>query len=170
MLKCPHERKNIRATIECLRSKNATDLVNSEWQGIAFGIAEFPFVPVIDGAFLDETPQKSMDTKNFKKTNIMMGANKDEGVFFILYYLTDLFKNEETVFVNREDFIKSVGELNIYVKSVGREVCVLVFLIFPIKEVLIPIITVHSLMKMSRKFTLKIFPIRNGFSATPAVD
>ena len=123
VLKCPHERKNIRATIECLRSKNATDLVNSEWQGIAFGIAEFPFVPVIDGAFLDETPQKSMDTKNFKKTNIMMGANKDEGVFFILYYLTDLFKNEETVFVNREDFIKSVGELNIYVKSVGREVC-----------------------------------------------
>lgn len=121
VLKCPHERKNIRATIECLRSKNATDLVNSEWQGIAFGIAEFPFVPVIDGAFLDETPQKSMDTKNFKKTNIMMGANKDEGVFFILYYLTDLFKNEETVFVNREDFIKSVGELNIYVKSVGRE-------------------------------------------------
>ena len=99
-------------------------MVNSEWQGIAFGIAEFPFVPVIDGAFLDETPQKSMDTKNFKKTNIMMGANKDEGVFFILYYLTDLFKNEETVFVNREDFIKSVGELNIYVKSVGREVCV----------------------------------------------
>ena len=73
VLKCPHERKNIRATIECLRSKNATDLVNSEWQGIAFGIAEFPFVPVIDGAFLDETPQKSMDTKNFKKTNIMMG-------------------------------------------------------------------------------------------------
>ena len=76
----------------------------------------------IDGAFLDETPQKSLDTKNFKKTNVMMGANKDEGVFFIMYYLTDLFKNEETVFVNRENFIKSVGELNLYVKNVGREV------------------------------------------------
>jgi len=121
VLKCPHDRKNLRATIECLRSKNATDLVNSEWQGIAFGCAEFPFVPVIDGAFLDETPQKSLDTKNFKKTNVMMGANKDEGVFFIMYYLTDLFKNEETVFVNREDFIKSVGDLNLYVKNVGRE-------------------------------------------------
>ena len=131
VLKCPHNRKNIRATIECLRSKNATELVNSEWQGIAFGCAEFPFTPVIDGAFLDETPQKSLDTKNFKKTNVMMGANKDEGVFFIMYYLTDLFKNEETVFVNRENFIKSVGELNLYVKNVGREVsavpCQLIF-------------------------------------------
>ena len=49
----------------------------------------------------------------------MMGANKDEGVFFIMYYLTELFKKEETVFVNREDFLRSVGELNLYVKSVS---------------------------------------------------
>jgi len=121
VLKCPHDRKNLRATIECLRSKDSTDLVNREWDGIVFGCAEFPFVPIIDGSFLDETPQKSLDTKNFKKTNIMMGANKDEGVFFIMYYLTELFKKEETVFVNREDFLRSVGELNLYVKSVGRE-------------------------------------------------
>ena len=93
--------------------------MNREWDGIVFGCAEFPFVPIIDGAFLDETPQKSLDTKNFKKTNVMMGANKDEGVFFIMYYLTELFKNEETVFVNREDFIRAVGELNLYVKSVS---------------------------------------------------
>jgi len=124
VLKCPHDRKDIRATIECLRSKDANDLVNREWDGIVFGCAEFPFVPIIDGAFLDETPQKSMDTKNFKKTNIMMGANKDEGVFFIMYYLTELFKNEETVFVNREEFIRSVAELNLYVKNVGREAIV----------------------------------------------
>ena len=94
--------------------------MNREWDGIVFGCAEFPFVPIIDGAFLDETPQKSLDTKNFKKTNIMMGANKDEGVFFIMYYLTELFKNEETVFVNREDFIRAVGELNLYVKNVSK--------------------------------------------------
>lgn len=119
VLKCPHDRKNLRATIECLRSKDSTDLVNREWDGIVFGCAEFPFVPIIDGSFLDETPQKSLDTKNFKKTNIMMGANKDEGVFFIMYYLTELFKKEETVFVNREDFLRSVGELNLYVKSVS---------------------------------------------------
>ena len=77
------------------------------------------YATIIDGAFLDETPQKSMDTKNFKKTNVMMGANKDEGVFFIMYYLTELFKNEETVFVNREDFIRGAGDLNQYVKSVS---------------------------------------------------
>ena len=120
MLNCPHDKKNLRATIECLRSKDPHEMVNREWDGIVFGISEFPFVPIIDGAFLDESPKKSMDTKNFKKCNIMTGANKDEGVFFIMYYLTELFKKEETVFVNRDDFIRSVGELNLYVKNVSQ--------------------------------------------------
>ena len=75
IVKCPHDRKQLRKVIDCLRTKNATELVNAEWSGIVFGIAEFPFVPVIDGAFLDETPRESMRTKNFKKTNIMMGKS-----------------------------------------------------------------------------------------------
>lgn len=118
VMKCPHDKKNLRATINCLRQKNATDLVEQEWNSVVFGVAEFPFVPIIDGAFLDETPQKSLDTKNFKKTNVLLGANRDEGHFFIIYYLTDLFKNEENVFVTREDFVRAVTELNLYVKQV----------------------------------------------------
>ena len=120
-MKCPHERKELRQTIECLRNKNATELVNKEWDGIVLGIAEFPFVPIIDGSFLDETPQQSMDSKNYKKTNVLLGANRDEGHYFIIYYLTDLFKNEENVFVTRDAFIRAVGELNLYVKQVGKE-------------------------------------------------
>ena len=95
--------------------------VEQEWNAVVFGVAEFPFVPIIDGAFLDETPQKSMDSKNFKKTNILLGANRDEGHFFIIYYLTDLFKNEENVFVTREDFVRAVTELNLYVKQVNKD-------------------------------------------------
>jgi len=101
VLTCPHDRKNLRATINCLRQKNSTDIVEKEWDGITMGVAEFPFVPIIDGSFLDESPQKSLDTMNFKKTNILLGANRDEGNYFIIYYLTDLFKNEENVFITR---------------------------------------------------------------------
>jgi acetylcholinesterase len=124
LMKCPHDRKDLRATIDCLRQKNATELVEREWDGIVFGVAEFPFVPIIDGAFLDETPQTSLNQKHFKKTNVMLGANKDEGHYFIMYYLTDLFKKEENVFVSREQFTTAVGELNLYVKQVGKEAIV----------------------------------------------
>ncbi len=121
LMKCPHDRKRPRETIDCLRTRNATEMVNQEWNGIVFGIAEFPFVPIIDGSFLDESPQTAMNSKNYKKCNVLLGANTDEGNFFIMYYLTELFKNEENVFVSREDFIRSVGELNLFVKQVGRE-------------------------------------------------
>ena len=91
-----------------------------EWDGIVYGIAEFPFVPIIDGSFLDESPATAMTSKNYKKCNVLMGANTDEGNFFIMYYLMDLFKNEENVYVSREDFVRSVAELNLFVKEVSQ--------------------------------------------------
>ena len=121
LVKCPHSKSDLRKTIDCLRKTNATTLVNQEWNGIIFGICEFPFVPIIDGSFLDESPQTSLNSKNFKKTNVLMGANRDEANFFLMYYLTDLFKNEENVFVNRENFIQAVADTNLYVKQVGKE-------------------------------------------------
>ena len=52
------------------------------------------------------------------------GANRDEGNYFIIYYLTELFKNEENVYVSREEFIDAVESLNRYVNKVGREAIV----------------------------------------------
>jgi acetylcholinesterase len=101
---CPHSKSNLQATVECLRQVNSSDLVNNEWG--TMGICEFPFVPIIDGAFLDETPQRSLANKNFKKTNILMGSNTEEGYYFIIYYLTELFRKEESVYVNRDEFLK----------------------------------------------------------------
>ncbi|VVC33910.1 Hypothetical protein CINCED_3A018814 [Cinara cedri] len=107
---CPHDRKAIGETIACLRKVNSTLIVEKEWDRV--GICFFPFVPVIDGAFLDDYPQKSLSTKNFKKTNVLMGSNSEEGYYSIFYYLTELFKKEENVMVSRQDFVKAIGQLN----------------------------------------------------------
>ncbi len=124
IVNCPSDRDNLEGAIECLRTRNATQLVQKEWDGVTIGIAEFPFTPIIDGSFLDETPQTALNNKNFKKTNVLMGANRDEGFYFIIYYLTELFKKEENVFVTREDFLSAVSDLNLYVKQVGKEAIV----------------------------------------------
>ncbi len=70
LMRCPHDRSRIRDTIDCLRESNATELVYKEWDGIVYGIAEFPFVPIIDGSFLDESPGTALKTKNYKKTKV----------------------------------------------------------------------------------------------------
>lgn len=116
---CPHDRDNLQEVIDCLRVKDPVELVKNEWGTL--GICEFPFVPVIDGAFLDETPQRSLATSSFKKANIMMGSNTEEGFYFIIYYLTELFHIDGSeVKVSREQFISAVSELNPYVNQFGR--------------------------------------------------
>nr|AAK09373.1 acetylcholinesterase precursor [Schizaphis graminum] len=107
---CPDDRNTIHKTVECLRKANSSVMVEKEWDHVA--ICFFPFVPVVDGAFLDDHPQKSLSTNNFKKTNILMGSNSEEGYYSIFYYLTELFKKEENVMVSRENFIKAIGQLN----------------------------------------------------------
>ena len=116
---CPHSRANLTAPLECLRRINASVLIYNEVAPL--GILEFSFVPIVDGAFLDESPKRSLATRNFKKTNILMGSNTEEGYFFIFYYLYHLFPKEENVYINREQFLQSVQELNPFANAIARQ-------------------------------------------------
>uniref|UniRef100_U5EXG0 Carboxylic ester hydrolase n=1 Tax=Corethrella appendiculata TaxID=1370023 RepID=U5EXG0_9DIPT len=119
---CPHDRNKLSETVECLRLKDAKELVENEWGTL--GICEFPFVPVVDGAFLDETPQRSLASGRFKKTDILTGSNTEEGYYFIIYYLTELLRKEEGITVSREEFLQAVRELNPYVNGAARQAIV----------------------------------------------
>ena len=70
-------------------------MVNAEWDDvggvISYGICAMPFVPIIDGQFLPASPLKLLQSGNFKKTEVLLGANRDEGSYFLLYFLTHLF-------------------------------------------------------------------------------
>ncbi|XP_076040560.1 acetylcholinesterase-like [Oratosquilla oratoria] len=115
---CPHTRDNMTAVVACLRATNASDLVRNEPSG---NIMEFPFVPIIDGVFLDEHPVKALQNRNFKKTNILMGSNSEEGFWFIMYFLTDFFRREENIQITRDQFERSVRDLHPYFNDVIRQ-------------------------------------------------
>merc|ERR1719309_1227015 len=102
VMNCPHHKNNITGAIDCLRKANANDLVYKEWEGLTIGLTIGIFTPIIDGSFLVEKPEVSLKKKEFKKTNILMGANKDEGMFFIFYYLAYIFEKQEDVFINSD--------------------------------------------------------------------
>ena len=114
-------RKNVRAAIDCLRKSNSTDMVYKEWDGITVGLTIGIFTPIIDGSFLDEKPAVALKKKEFKKTNILIGANKDEGFFFIFYYLSEMFQRQEDVFISRDAFERSITELNVYANPLQRD-------------------------------------------------
>jgi len=110
-LNCPHDRQNVRASINCLRAMDGAKLVGAEWANVTFGFTGGigVFTPIIDGAFLDEHPGAAMRNKNFKKANILLGSNKDEGNYFVLYFFPDEFPRiAKDVFINRTQFLKSI--------------------------------------------------------------
>jgi len=112
-----------RDTIKCLQRVPAVSMVNAEWDladgPIANGVTAMPFVPIIDGEFLPASPLKLLQEGKFKKTDILLGANRDEGSYFLLYFLMHLLTLEDQVTVTKEDFDKSTQALNEPVKPVG---------------------------------------------------
>ncbi|ODN05788.1 Acetylcholinesterase [Orchesella cincta] len=116
---CPHDKNRINDVVACLRTVNSSELVSKEWGTL--GICEFPFVPVLDGSFLDEMPELALKNGHFKQTPLLLGSNLEEGNYFIIYYLTNLFQNKENVLVDREDFLQSVRELNPYLNNIARQ-------------------------------------------------
>merc|ERR1719266_2884831 len=94
-------------------------MVNSEWNMGLSGIMECPFTPVQEGNFFPDTPATALARENFKKTKILLGTNLNEGMYFVLYYLTDIFKKKENISISRKQFKDSVTELNPFVSPVG---------------------------------------------------
>ncbi len=122
LLGCPHSPRDVDSVIACLRATNATTLVEKEF--FTHGVCDFPFVPVVDDEFLTCHPVDCVKNKNFKNVSIIMGSNTEEGFYFIMYYLTELFKKEENIVVSREDFLKAVAELNPEMNDIAKQAIV----------------------------------------------
>ncbi|KAK7498999.1 hypothetical protein BaRGS_00009808 [Batillaria attramentaria] len=84
---CPAE--SASGMVECLRSKDAQNLTDTMWQVAEYWF-DVPIAPVVDKHFLPDHPKNLMASGRIKNTEVIVGANKDEGLFFLLY----AFKNE----------------------------------------------------------------------------
>ena len=104
---------------ECLRHIAPQVLVENQW--VARGIMQFPFVPIIDGAFLVETPEMSLERENFKKCPILLGSNLNEGAYFLIYELDEYLQLNSSRMTRRQ-FEKSVRDLFFYYPQYPRRI------------------------------------------------
>lgn len=105
-------RNTVPEMIICLRDRTAEDFHTKEYDpDIVRGISQFPFVPVIDGVFLTESPETSLRRHNFKKIPIMVGSNSNEGTWILPYHNLDLFSLEQESRLQRRSFVLSIDEM-----------------------------------------------------------
>jgi len=57
----------------------------------------YPFVPTTDGYFVPASPTKMLEEKGFSGDKpLLLGTNRNEGFWSLMYYLTDLMPNVST--------------------------------------------------------------------------
>ncbi|NP_001306897.1 acetylcholinesterase-like precursor [Saccoglossus kowalevskii] len=115
-----HSMTNNEDIALCMRRQDARDLISSEWFDDMHGIYRFPFIPVVDGTFLTETPQSSLERHAFKPTSVMLGTNKDEGPFFIIYYVPE-FRYDNESLIDRSVYKKAIDIGFKHLNKFGRD-------------------------------------------------
>ncbi|VDP43772.1 unnamed protein product [Soboliphyme baturini] len=91
------------ALVRCLKQVPAEKLLENEW--VTYEFLDFPWTPVVDHYFLMEDPRSMLQAGNFKRTELLVGSNMDESVYFIVYYVDKIFKKDD--FFTKEEFLTS---------------------------------------------------------------
>lgn len=84
---------NIDKLLDCLLSLEPEALLEREW--VTFEFNDFPWTPVVDHYFLVEEPRTSLVRGNFKRSELLVGTNYDESIYFIVYHAAHIFQKEE---------------------------------------------------------------------------
>jgi carboxylesterase type B len=82
---------------------------------IAIGITQFPFVAVIDGVLIPESPLMAFKNNHFKKTSILIGTNLNEGSYFLPYSIlanNDLLYGVQTCIGTLAGQLKQIVQQN----------------------------------------------------------
>jgi len=96
------------ALLACLRDLDVEVILNNEWVDGNFMV--FPWAPTVDGDFLVDTPYNMLKSGRFQRKDSLLGVNRDEGTFWILYSLPGFSKDSAslhnyTMFLNGVDQI-----------------------------------------------------------------
>lgn len=81
--------------VGCLRALNATFIRDQEWVDDRF--MAFPWAPTVDGDFLRDSPYEMLRRGEIQKKEALLGVNRDEGSYWIVYALQHFSKDNDSL-------------------------------------------------------------------------
>ncbi|KAL8605934.1 hypothetical protein ACOMHN_024758 [Nucella lapillus] len=110
-LACPKE--PAFSLIQCLQKVSAEKITLTQWALVTSeNYIELPTTVVVDGHFLTEHPRSVLATGTVKDAELLLGSNKDEGMYFLVYASSSLFPITGNVTINETQFEKLTQALN----------------------------------------------------------
>ncbi|XP_043974962.1 cholinesterase-like [Gambusia affinis] len=103
LLKCPVDSPYRMAF--CLQDASAEDLANKQYENLVPpSILSVPFIPNIDGDVIPSDIETLLNLTNLPKKELLIGLNKDEGTYFLLYGMPGFTRQGESL-ITRKDFM-----------------------------------------------------------------
>lgn len=103
---CTHQ--DTEELLHCLRGLNASFIRDNEWVDNRFMV--FPWAPTVDGDFLPDTPYRMLKNGSFQKKEALLGVNRDEGTYWIVYALPGFDKDGPSL-QNRSMYLNGVDQI-----------------------------------------------------------
>ena len=101
--------ENDDSVMECLRQLPAQFILDREWVDGNFMV--FPWAPTVDGDFLVDTPYNLLKAGKYQKKDALLGVNKDEGTYWLLYALPGFSKDGPSLH-NHSMFLSGVDTVD----------------------------------------------------------
>ena len=98
-------------TLRCLKKVDPQLISDKQWGVDDRSVLFTPLVPTIDGYFLREHPRVTMQEGRYKKSQVLLGSNKDEGLFFLMYSLSNVFNLVMNKSLTEEQFRDCITRL-----------------------------------------------------------
>ncbi|GFN92334.1 carboxylic ester hydrolase [Plakobranchus ocellatus] len=91
--------------LACLQAVDAERLTNQQWILVDKWF-DVPIGPIVDGNFLPEHPNDMLRLGNIKMTNVIVGVDKNEGIFWDIYGFMSDFPLNKHGRLNKKQFHK----------------------------------------------------------------
>ena len=89
--------------LSCLQSADPEALTDNQWHLVDRWF-DVPMGPIVDGTFLPAHPQEMLNAGNIKKTNVMIGVDKNEGIFWDIHGFMNEMSLESNGNLSRAQF------------------------------------------------------------------
>ncbi|KAK3593556.1 hypothetical protein CHS0354_018642 [Potamilus streckersoni] len=107
------ETSNHDSFVQCLKSADAHNLTEKVWNFMGNFIT-YMFAPTLDGEFLENFPLDLLNSGRMKNCSMLAGMTKDEGTYFLAYFVQDYFPNNKLWspdVMSRDTFLSALDQV-----------------------------------------------------------
>lgn len=105
----------------CLQEADPATITSKQYEIFTKpSLLTLPFVPVVDGDFLPDDLEVLQRTSNLPKKDVLVGVNKDEGTYFLIYGVPGFGIIDESL-ISRYQFLHGVHLTMVDASNVTRE-------------------------------------------------